>query len=220
MRVRDRPLNVLPARDKSLGQTGAQRRSVHTERPEGAQVSEDPARTLGSFSIVSASFVGLALVGFTAGAGMGWISQDEAYAATTEAPVQPSVHQSGLAATPTVTPSSSRSEPAATPATSTARVTSESSPSSTSREPAPSRAQLPRRAANPPAVGAPVAPVQQPAPVPYRPAPAPRLAPPPAPAPPAPVAPPAFEFQFPDLTLTQAPVAPQPHIPIQEIRIG
>lgn len=178
-------------------------------------MSGDPARTFGPFSIMTATFIGLALVGFAGGAGMGWLSEGEAHASATEAPVPPSVHQSGLEATATATPSTNRIESAATPGTSTASVTSESLPSSASREPSPDPAQPPRRVTSPPAVGAPVAPVQRPAPAPYRPAPAPRPAPPPAPVPA-----PAPAVEPPPINIPLLPVNPQPLIQPRHVTIG
>lgn len=168
------------------------------------------------------ALAGLALLGFSAGAGAAWLTEGTA-TASAAGPVPPSVQQAGLTSpapstTSAQSPSStapSSTAPTSTPPTSTAPVSSERLPSSRRASSAarPAAESAPVAPARPPAVRVPVVPAQPAAPAPYRPAPAPapRPAPPPDPAP----VPPPLAFDVPLL-----PVNPQPVIEPRVVTIG
>lgn len=180
----------------------------------------------GPLSTTALALAGLALIGFTGGAGTAMLMDAGTGEATHEgAEVHPVTNQAGLTSAPTTArPSAetaSSAQESAEPATSTAPAKSESLPSSTAgtteRHPTGSSVPAGTNRSTPPAARAPVPPPRTVNVQPYQPPAAPP-APPPPPAAAPPPAPPAV--QIPDVTLTRAPLVPQQPIQIQELRIG
>lgn len=185
-------------------------------------------RALGPVPVTALTLAGLALVGFTGGAGAAlFVDAGGDTGGQHDVSVHPATSQAGLTSTPpTMTPptmqQSSEASAESEPATSTAPARSESSHSATSprSHPATGSAESNSGTGAQPPARASVAPRQQADPQPYRPAPAApvaTVAPPPPPPPPE-AAPPLISI--PDVTLTRAPVIPQQPIPIREVQIG
>lgn len=189
----------------------ARKAPLHATRGGAPMISMRPPLAR---SMPLVALAGLALIGFSAGAGAAWLSEGTA-TATAAGPLAPSMQQAGLASSAPST--TSTRPPSSTAATSTAPVSSERLPS-TERETSPARppaaAPAPVAPARPPVVRVPVVPAQPAAPAPYRPAPAP--APAPAPVPPRAPAPAVPETITIDLggrgeIIPQPPVAPRQH---------
>lgn len=178
---------------------------------------------LGPFPAAALTLAGLALAGFTGGAGTALLMDAGSDTGVQQnVSVQSATSQAGLTSTPPSTQPSSETPASSGPATSTAPARSESLPSSTSprSRQANGSTDSNRGAESPPQAGTSVTARQRASPQPYRPAPAAPVSPvvPPPPAP-DPVATPPL-IQIPDVTLTRAPVLPQQPIPIREIQIG
>lgn len=174
------------------------------------------------FPATAVVLAGLALVGFTGGAGTALLMDAAGdIEARQDASVHPATSQAGLTSTPlTAQPSSGTWSPPE-PATSTAPAKAASPPSSTSTRSHPATGSTDSNigSESQPPARVPIVPRQQANAKPYRPGPAaPVTAVAPPPPPPPAAAPPLIPI--PDVTLTRAPVVPQQPIPIREIQIG
>lgn len=168
--------------------------------------------SIGSFPATALALAGLALVGFTGGAGTALLMDaGSAFESDSEVSVHPITNQAGLTAMPTTARPLAESPSVAEPATSTAPAKSESLHSSTSTSPRqPAGSAGASRESQPPA-RVPVAPPRPVSPQPYRPAPAP--APELEPPAPPPARPPAINIPL-------LPVNPPPVIEPKQLTFG
>lgn len=168
--------------------------------------------SIGSFPAIALALAGLALVGFTGGAGTALLMDaGSAFESDSEVSVHPTTNQAGLIAMPTTARPLAESPSMAEPATSTAPTKSES-------QPPPDKTPSGRAVSDGPALPAaraPVAPPRQASSEHSQPAPAAPSAqpqPPPPPPPAAPTRPPAISIPL-------LPVNPPPVIEPKSITI-
>lgn len=167
--------------------------------------------SIGSFPATALAFAGLALVGFTGGAGTALLMDaGSAFESDSEVSVHPATNQAGLTATPTTARPLAESRTVAEPATSTAPAKSESQPPPDGTPSGRAGSDGPAL----PAARAPVAPPRQASSEHYQPAPAPPSAQPQPPPPP-----PAAPTRPPAISIPLLPVNPPPVIEPKSITI-